>query len=188
MKPFRPNVCAVIVDEERGRVLVFRRVGRQFTARPWQFPQGGLHKNEAPEPGLLRELKEEIGTANVEIVRRLARPIRYVYPPAVARQLERERLKMTRFRGQEQHWFLVKLLGKTSDIHFNHEPREFCGFRWVTPRQAATLVVPFKREAYLRALRSLGLIRPPPRAASSPAGLATGSHFNAAPRRKADRR
>ena len=178
MKPFRPNVCAVIADEERGRVLVFRRAGRQFAARPWQFPQGGLRKGEAPEAGLLRELEEEIGTANVEIVRRMARPIRYVYPPAVARQLERDGSKMARYRGQEQHWFLVRLLGSTSEIHFDHEPREFRGFRWVTARQAAALVVPFKHEAYVKALRGLGLIRP--RAASP--------RVKAGPRRKAARR
>jgi putative (di)nucleoside polyphosphate hydrolase len=164
MKPFRPNVCAVIVNEELTRVLVFRRADRAFAAQAWQFPQGGLHKNEAPERALLRELKEEIGTANVEIVRRLARPIRYVYPPAVARQLELDGSKRARFRGQEQYWFLVRLCGTTDDIRFNHEPREFCGFRWVTPRQAATQVVPFKHEAYVRGLKSLGLIRALPRA------------------------
>jgi putative (di)nucleoside polyphosphate hydrolase len=157
MKPFRQNVCAVIVNDGRTRVLVFRRVDRTL-ARPWQFPQGGLHKNESPRAGLLRELEEETGTAAFEIVRRVARPIRYVYPPAVARKLEREGSKLARFRGQEQHWFLVELRGTTGDIRFDREPREFCDFRWVTPRQAAALVVAFKRAAYARGLKGLGLL------------------------------
>jgi putative (di)nucleoside polyphosphate hydrolase len=167
MKPFRQNVCAVIANEGGTRVLVFRRVDRRFP-KPWQFPQGGLHKGEAPRDGLLRELDEEIGTADVEIVRKLARPIRYVYPAAILRQLEREGSKMARFRGQEQHWFLVRLRGTTDEIHFDHEPREFCDFRWVTPRQAAAGVVPFKRAAYLRGLAGLGLLRARLRAAGTP--------------------
>lgn len=162
MKPFRQNVCAVIANEDRTRVLVFRRIDR-LLPKPWQFPQGGLHKNETPRDGLLRELEEEIGTADVEIVRRVARPIRYVYPPAIAEQLQREGSKLARFRGQAQHWFLVRLRGTTDQIHFEREPREFCDFRWVTPRQAADLVVPFKREAYARGLERLGLLKPRPR-------------------------
>ena len=34
----------------------------------WQFPQGGIDENESEEEALLRELEEEIGTREVEII------------------------------------------------------------------------------------------------------------------------
>lgn len=157
-KPFRQNVCAVIVDDDRKHVLVFKRIDQMFK-RPWQFPQGGVDAGESPRQTLLRELEEEIGTCNVEIVGRVAQPIRYVYPPDVVRRLVADGSKLARFRGQEQHWFLVRLRGGAQEIHFRHEPAEFMDYRWVTPRQAIGLVVAFKREAYRKGLTGLGLLR-----------------------------
>lgn len=34
----------------------------------WQFPQGGIDKGESVKNALFRELKEEIGTDEVEII------------------------------------------------------------------------------------------------------------------------
>lgn len=161
MKPYRQNVCAVLVNAGRSQVLVFRRANDLLLERPWQFPQGGLHKGEAPEAGLLRELEEEIGTADAELLGRAPEPIRYDYPPGVTRKLKAEGSKLARFRGQEQHWFLARLRGGTERIHFDNLPREFDAFRWVDPEQALELVVPFKRAAYVQGLMELGLLKPP---------------------------
>jgi len=158
MKPFRQNVCAVLVNEDATRVLVFRRADGRLLERAWQFPQGGIKAGEAPEAGLLRELEEEIGTAAAELLRKAPQPIRYEYPPDVVRKLKKEGSKLARFRGQEQHWFLARLRNGTADIHFEHEPREFDAFRWVAPAEAVELVVPFKRAAYEQGLTALGLL------------------------------
>ncbi len=160
MKPYRQNVCAVLVDAGRSQVLVFRRAKDPLLERPWQFPQGGLHKGESPEAGLLRELEEEIGTGDAELLARAPEPIRYDYPADVVRKLKAEGSKLARFRGQEQHWFLARLRGGTDRIHFEHQPREFDAFRWVEPEQALELVVPFKRAAYVQGLTALGLLKP----------------------------
>jgi putative (di)nucleoside polyphosphate hydrolase len=167
MKPFRRNVCAVLVNEDRSRVLVFRRVGKLLPGHRWQFPQGGLRARESPEEGLRRELDEEIGTADVEVLGRARDPIRYEYPAQVVRKLKAEGSKLARFRGQEQHWFLVRLRGGTRYIHFDHQPRELDAFRWVAPARALELVVPFKRAAYRMGLHALGLLG---RRASAPDG------------------
>jgi putative (di)nucleoside polyphosphate hydrolase len=160
MKSFRQNVCAVLVDEERSRVLVFRRVGDVLPGHRWQFPQGGLRARESPEEGLRRELEEEIGTADVEVLRKARKPIRYEYPPDIVRKLKAEGSKLARYRGQEQHWFLARLRRGTARIHFDHQPREFDAFRWVSPAKAMQLVVPFKRDAYRKGLEALGLVEP----------------------------
>jgi putative (di)nucleoside polyphosphate hydrolase len=157
-KPLRPNVCIVLTDGETGRVLVFRRVEWPTFPNPWQFPQGGMKAGEAPEQALRRELKEEIGTDRVDVLRRAPQPIVYEWPPEIAASLVRDQPKLARFRGQEQHWFLAQLRGGTEEIRFDHQPAEFDAFDWVTPQEALERVVAFKREAYRAGLEALGLL------------------------------
>ena len=52
---FRPNV-GLILTNELGQVLWARRIGQDS----WQFPQGGIQRNESPEQALYRELHEEV--------------------------------------------------------------------------------------------------------------------------------
>jgi putative (di)nucleoside polyphosphate hydrolase len=129
---------------------------------PWQFPQGGLEKDESPEQGLLRELREEIGTAAVDVIRRAPQPVVYEWPQEIlSTLLAGERSKLAKYRGQEQYWFLVRLCNGVEDIRFEHQPAEFDAFEWVTPLEALARVVPFKREAYGAGLGALGLLPRP---------------------------
>jgi len=159
-KPLRRNVCIVLTDAGERRVLVFRRVEWRTFPNPWQFPQGGLKRDESPEQGLLRELREEIGTDNVEVLRRAPQPIEYEWPPDVVADLERDGNKLARFRGQEQHWVLARPRLGTGEIRFDHQPAEFDAFEWVSPREALDRVVAFKRDAYRAGLTALGLLEP----------------------------
>ena len=160
MKIYRPNVCAVLTDDARTRVLVFRRVAATIAPHHWQFPQGGLDEGEDPQAGILRELAEEIGTNDVELLSRLPEPIRYEFPPEVREWLAGHDPEKTRYDGQEQIWFLARLRGGSAVIHFEHQPAEFDAFRWVSPAEAVELVVPFKKEAYRLGLAGLGLLPP----------------------------
>ena len=79
-KKFRSNVAAVIIHPTENKVLMFRRLaekdknsgfltdGGQLKWN-WQFPQGGVNDGESEEEALFRELKEEIGTGDVKIIR-----------------------------------------------------------------------------------------------------------------------
>ena len=157
-KGYRRNVCAVIGDEAQARVLVFRRADLLLGAQVWQFPQGGLEPHEAPRAGLLRELREEIGTADVTVLRAAPHPIRYEFPQDVLARVAVADPAKAGYIGQEQHWFLLRLNVGTEAIHFDHQPAEFNAYRWVTPAEAVTLVVEFKAEAYRAGLHALGLL------------------------------
>ena len=159
-KGYRPNVCAVLLDESGTQVLMFRRVDATLGEFRWQFPQGGLDAGEEPARGLLRELREEIGTDDVELLGGLPQPLRYDYPADVLEALAQRDPRKAGFRGQEQHWFLARLRGGTETIHFDHQPQEFDSWGWVTPEQAVARVVPFKRTVYRQALSELGLLPP----------------------------
>ena len=157
-KGYRRNVCAVIGDAAQARVLVFRRADQLLGAQVWQFPQGGLEPDEPPRAGLLRELCEEIGTADVTVLGEAPQPIRYEFPADVLARVAAADPAKAGYIGQEQHWFLVRLNGGTGAIHFDHQPAEFNAFRWVTPAEAVTLVVEFKAAAYRAGLQALGLL------------------------------
>ncbi len=54
---FLGEVGQKIILEKDGKVLMCRGVGSDS----WDIPGGRLNKNEDPEVGLIRELKEELG-------------------------------------------------------------------------------------------------------------------------------
>jgi putative (di)nucleoside polyphosphate hydrolase len=148
----------VLTAPPPGRVLVFRRADSAFGERDWQFPQGGVKQGETAPQALRRELLEEIGTDRVEILMQAPAPIRYDYPPEVAEQLSRGKPEKRGYAGQEQTWFLVKLLDGEASIRFAGPSPEFDSYRWVTPLEALAQVVPFKAEAYRQGLTALGLL------------------------------
>ncbi|MCX6245360.1 MAG: NUDIX domain-containing protein [Bacteroidetes bacterium] len=54
-----------IVKNEAGKILFIFRLGR------WDLPKGKLKKGESPEDGAIREVREETGLQQVEILRPL---------------------------------------------------------------------------------------------------------------------
>ena len=167
-KKFRSNVAAVIIHPTENKVLMFRRitekdkksgffVGGGQLKWNWQFPQGGVNDGESEEQALFRELKEEIGTRDVNIIKVGKKRIRYHYPLKVKRVLDQQP-QWRLFRGQQQCWFLLHLNCHTDKISFNHDPIEFDDFLWINPRKGLKMVVPFKRKAYRKGLRMLGVL------------------------------
>ena len=168
VKKFRPNVAAVIVDPANNKVLMFQRVPKKNKQLKllsdggqllwnWQFPQGGVDPGETEEETLLRELKEEIGTNDVTILRISKKRTRYHYPRKMLKILHQKNEWKT-FIGQQQKWFLLKLNCDTKKITFSNQPVEFEKFEWMYPRKGLQKVVPWKRKAYRKGLRSLGII------------------------------
>ena len=62
----------------------------------------------------------------------------------------------SRFRGQKQKWYLLKLVGDENDISMNCSDKpEFDAWRWVSYWYPLTEIVAFKQEVYRQALREL---------------------------------
>jgi putative (di)nucleoside polyphosphate hydrolase len=133
------------------RVFWAKRIGQ----RSWQFPQGGIREHElsVPELAMFRELAEEIGLQpqHVAILGRTEGWLHYRLP----RRLIRRGSKPTCI-GQKQVWFLLRMLGKESDVRLDlSEHPEFDHWRWVDYWYPLKAVVPFKRQVYFRALQKL---------------------------------
>jgi len=151
---FRANVGIVLIRDDR-QVLLGGRTG----GRGWQFPQGGVRRNEAPEEALYRELQEEIGLerADVELLAATRNWLRYRLP----RQYVRRNTDPPCI-GQKQRWFLLRLAAAESGIRLDATGQpEFDRWRWVDYWQPVKEVIYFKRPVYVKALHELApLARP----------------------------
>jgi len=151
---YRPCVGIMLFSAD-GRVFVAQRIDSPGPA--WQMPQGGIDPGEQPETAALRELAEEIGTANAEVVAELDEWISYDLPEHLIGKLWRGR-----FRGQTQKWFAMRFLGNDSEINLETEEPEFSAWKWVDMAELVDLAVPFKRDVYARLVEAFGATVTPP--------------------------
>lgn len=145
---FRPNVGIILCNDDR-RLLWARRVRRAG----WQFPQGGIDGDEAPEDAMYRELYEEVGLqpAHVEIIGKTRGWLRYRLPHRYRRSHGRPHCV-----GQKQVYFLLRLVGSETDVKLNAtDSPEFDHWCWIDYWQPVKRVVYFKRRVYERALTEL---------------------------------
>ncbi|MBM3503604.1 MAG: RNA pyrophosphohydrolase [Alphaproteobacteria bacterium] len=137
---YRPCVGIMLINRH-GLVFVGQRCDGPRGA--WQMPQGGIDEGESPRAAAIRELREEVGTDNAEIIGESADWYRYDLPEELIGKVWRGR-----YRGQIQKWFAMRFLGQDSDIVIDtHEP-EFDAWQWVAVDDLPRLIVPFKREVY----------------------------------------
>ena len=140
--PYRPAAAVMLLNADN-RVFVAQRIDNALDA--WQMPQGGLDRGEDPEAGALRELEEETGIPPrlVAILARAPEELLYDLPPELV-----GKLWGGKYRGQSQHWFVARFLGRDEDINLDTPHPEFRAWRWVDARDLVDLIVPFKRKLY----------------------------------------
>lgn len=136
----------IMLLNKRGKIFVGQRI--DVNEEAWQMPQGGIEEAETAREAALRELQEELGTSNAEIIAETKTWFCYDLP---AEFLEGSR--HGRWRGQQQKWFLMLFRGQDSDIGVATETPEFSQWQWVTTDRLIELIVPFKRQLYLRVLQ-----------------------------------
>ncbi len=138
--PYRPCAGMMVLNREN-KVFVARRIG--LASEYWQMPQGGIDKGEDPLDAAVRELEEEIGTRDVELMFSLDEWLLYDLPDELVGKVWKGR-----YRGQKQKWFLFRFLGADSDINIVTDHPEFSEWKWTDFDQVATDIVPFKRDIY----------------------------------------
>jgi len=144
-KNYRPNVAAIVLSSSyplKCEILIASRVDIKDA---WQFPQGGIDGDETPKEALFRELKEEIGTDEVEIIAEYPGWVSYDFPPSVAKN-------MAPFDGQTQKYYLVKLK-KGAVVNIDTEVPEFSEYKFVRRARLNEYITFFKRTVYKKVLK-----------------------------------
>ena len=144
-KKYRPNVAAIVLSPAypfECRLFVGKRSDMEDI---WQFPQGGIDEGENAKEALFRELKEEIGTKELELIAEYPKWLSYDSPSKVAS-------KMYPYDGQIQKYFLVRLKPNVK-IDLNTKHPEFDDYRFVSKKELFELVNHFKKGIYVKVIK-----------------------------------
>ena len=144
-KNYRPNVAAIVLSAKYPHTCEIFIASRTDVDNAWQFPQGGIDEGESSKEALFRELEEEIGTREVEIIAEYPKWVSYDFPPAIAK-------KMHPYDGQRQKYFLVKLK-KGAKINIQTEIPEFSEYKFVHTKNIYDYITFFKRTVYKQVLK-----------------------------------
>lgn len=141
--PYRP--CAgIMLANQDGKIFAGQRIDNPG-GEAWQMPQGGIDDGEDAAGAALRELTEETGIAPslVDIIARSKQEYYYDLPPELMGKLWKGK-----WRGQRQHWFLMRFKGTDDDVNIATAHPEFSRWQWVDAGILPQLIVPFKRRLY----------------------------------------
>lgn len=144
-KRYRSNVAAVILAPTYPfdcRIFIAQRYDLEGA---WQFPQGGIDQGETPRDALFRELEEEIGTREIEILSEYPEWLSYDFPSAVLQK------KIYNYDGQTQKYFLVKLK-PNAKININTKNPEFDQYKFVKAEEALNDINHFKKPIYSKVM------------------------------------
>ena len=139
-KQYRPNVAMIILSPEYPDKKEIFIAQRNDIKGIWQFPQGGIDEGEEVQEALFRELEEEIGTRDVEIIAEYPEWISYDFPDKIAK-------KMKPYAGQKQRYFLVKL-ARDAKIDIDTKHPEFDEYKFVDVDKVLDFTAHFKKPVY----------------------------------------
>ena len=141
------KAVGIILARDDGKIWTGKRkigIGvRPNEKNLWQMPQGGIDFGESPEHAAYRELEEETGTKQAEIVFTLDEWLEYSLPPELI-----GKALGGKFKGQKQKWFIVKFTGEDAEININTKHPEFLDWQWLDFRKITETVVDFKLHVY----------------------------------------
>jgi putative (di)nucleoside polyphosphate hydrolase len=140
---YRPCVGIILLHPQLPKVFVGRRIDN--TAECWQMPQGGIDLGETPEQAAIRELQEETGTDKAVLLDSYPGWLYYDLPPEL-----QGKLWGGQYIGQSQRWLLFRFTGGDADINLMTTHPEFNAWQWIDIDQLPEVIVPFKRELYIK--------------------------------------
>lgn len=144
---YRKGVGAVILNNKK-QIFMAERVDKK---NAWQMPQGGIENNESNKQAILRELLEEIGTNNVEILYEI--PLLYY---EFINKIQKQSFNK-KYIGQAIVWFVMLFKGKEKDINLKYSINniEFSNWRWDDPCNIVNTIADFKKDMYRNILQYL---------------------------------
>ena len=148
--PMRSGVGIIVLNKEN-KVFVGKR--KDNPTDKWQMPQGGVDEGENYITAMKRELLEETGIKNIEIIKEIEKIYQYELPQNLVGIIWKGK-----YRGQKQKWFITRFLGEEKEINLNTKHAEFIDWKWIEPKLLPEVIVNFKKDLYLNLLKEINLV------------------------------
>ena len=148
--PMRDGVGVIILNKN-DKVFVGKR--KDNPVNNWQMPQGGVDEGEDYVTAMKRELLEETGIKNIEIIKEIEKIYQYELPENLVGIIWKGK-----YRGQKQKWFITRFLGEEREINLNTKHAEFIDWKWIEPKSLPEVIVNFKKDLYLNLLKEINLV------------------------------
>ena len=149
--PLRIGVGIILLND-KNNVFVGKRIDNPKNS--WQMPQGGVDENEDFLQAAKRELEEETGVKSVKLIKELDGWFKYDLPEYLLGKLWEGK-----YRGQKQKWFVMKFLGKSSEINVKTKNPEFFEWKWIELSKLPNIAVHFKVNIYRKIKEELTSLR-----------------------------
>lgn len=148
--PLRIGVGIILLNKNN-QVFVGKR--RDNPGNKWQMPQGGVDQGESFFTAMKRELLEETNIQSIKVVKEIEGFFEYELPKELIGVIWKGK-----FRGQRQKWFIVKFVGDEREINLQTKNPEFIEWRWILPEDLPNVIVNFKRDMYLKLLKTIKVL------------------------------
>ena len=148
--PLRTGVGIVVLNK-KNEIFVGKR--KDNPVDKWQMPQGGVDEGEDYITAMKRELLEETGIKNIEIIKEIEKIYQYELPENLVGIIWKGK-----YRGQKQKWFITRFLGEEKEINLNTKHAEFVDWKWIEPKLLPKVIVNFKKDLYLNLLKEINLV------------------------------
>ena len=135
------NGVGIVVLNKNNKVFVAKRIDNPKNF--WQMPQGGVDEGENFFSAALRELEEETGIKEVELIQEIDGTMTYELPPHLLGIIWKGK-----YKGQKQKWFLMRYLGNDDQINIRTKKPEFLDWKWIELSMITEVVVDFKLHVY----------------------------------------
>ncbi len=145
------NGVGIVVLNSTNKVFVGKRIDNPKNF--WQMPQGGIDPGEEYFSAALRELKEETGIQNVELIKEIDETLSYELPSNLLGIIWKGK-----YRGQKQRWFIMRFKGNDSEINLKTHKPEFLDWKWIDIDEITKVAVNFKLEVYNKIHKHLKLL------------------------------
>ena len=140
--PYRKGIGLMILNKNL-EVFVGMRIDSKQEA--WQMPQGGVDDGEELRDAALREMEEETGSRNAEILAETINWYSYDLPDYLV-----PKLWDGKYRGQQQKWYLLQFLGIDDEFNISSSHNaEFMQWRWSKIEDLPNIIISFKRDLYI---------------------------------------
>ena len=140
---YRPCVGILLLNSN-DEIFVGERLD---TPEAWQMPQGGIDPGESVVEAAARELREETGIEQAELLGVDNTWRTYTLPREISR-----RAWGGRYLGQAQIWAAFRFTGDDADIDIATEHPEFARWKWTNPENLIREIIEFKRGIYREVL------------------------------------